>query len=115
MCSLFHCGNCVNKEGTRVLIGRDPSSLIIHYQVQYVCWHPCASDILLSSGADSTINIWNTLTGEKVTEMRHANDLIQSVSFNYNGSHIAYTCKDKKLRVVKAHTGEIVSVSFQKL
>ncbi len=75
-----------------------------------IVWHPSAANILLSVGADPNIVIWNVATGEEVTRINIFPDLIQSVSWNYNGSLFATTCKDKKIRVIDAHSGEIVEV-----
>ena len=74
-------------------------------------WHPCASDVLLSASGDNNIFIWNTRTGDALSEIAGTHgDLIQSVAWNYDGSFIATTCKDKKIRVINARTGEVCQV-----
>ena len=35
---------------------------------------------------------------------------ITEISFNYNGSQVVATCKDKKLRIFDTHTGELAVV-----
>jgi WD40 repeat protein len=65
---------------------------------------------LLSAGVDRIIVIWNTKTQEAITQIDVHGDNINSISWNYNGSYFATTCKDKKLRVINARTGEVVSV-----
>lgn len=77
-------------------------------KVVFVLWHPSASDVLLSASADNNIYVWNTKSGEALfsIEGKHP-DMIQSVSWNYDGSFIATTCKDKKLRVIDPRSGEV--------
>lgn len=41
-------------------------------------------------------------------------DFALSMSFNYNGSRLACTAKDKKLRILDSHTGSIVKVNTLK-
>ena len=79
-------------------------------KVHIVLWHPVASNILLSASYDPLVVIWNLETGEaaKVIELP---DIIYSVSWDTNGSLIATTCKDKKIRTIDVRKEEIVCVS----
>lgn len=36
-------------------------------------------------------------------------DQIWSIAFNYDGSRIVTTCKDRMLRIIDAHTGDVLS------
>lgn len=54
------------------------------------------------------IFIWNVGTGEALIEIAGHPDLIWSVDFNYNGSKIVTTCKDKKIRIIDPRTGKIL-------
>lgn len=65
----------------------------------------------MSAGADNMVFVWNTGTGELLVEIDVHPDMIYSISWDYNGSRIATTCKDKKVRVLNAHTGEVTAVS----
>lgn len=85
-----------------------------HLQVQRLAWHPSAANILASSGADPVILIWNTEESEPLFTLRSFTDMIFSFSWNYNGSHIAATCKDKKLRVYDVRKEAVVQVSDNK-
>ena len=86
-----------------------------HRKVHQVLWHPLANNILLSASYDPLIVIWNLDTGEAAIEIDCHQDLIYSVAWNSNGSRIATSCKDKKLRVIDARKGEVIKVSAQKL
>lgn len=77
----------------------------------HIQWHPCAENILASAASDGVIIIWNVEAGEIVTEIEVTTELIQSICWDYNGSRIALTSKDKKIRIVDPRTGELIKVS----
>ena len=73
----------------------------LFFQVGHVVWHPAAENVLASVGFDRKIIIWNTATGDMLFTLEDFHsDIIYSMSWNYNGSLIATTCKDKKLRIL---------------
>ncbi|GAB1607962.1 coronin-1C-A-like isoform X1 [Argonauta hians] len=79
--------------------------LLAHQRrVGIVVWHPSAQNILLSAGSDNKIFIWNCGTGEPLVKI-DLPDLILSASFNYNGSRVAVTTKDKMIRILDPRTG----------
>lgn len=61
-------------------------------------------------GADCKILIWNIGTGEIVSQM-DLPDQIFHCCFNWNGSRLVTTCKDKKIRVFDPRSGEMKFVS----
>ncbi|KAJ3061500.1 Coronin-like protein crn1, partial [Podochytrium sp. JEL0797] len=78
-------------------------------KVGHVMFHPTADNVLLSASADYTVKIWDISTGQQKSELANVHaDLIQGLTFNYNGSLVATTCKDKKLRVFDIRTGAVV-------
>uniref|UniRef100_A0A6I8PXE6 Coronin n=1 Tax=Xenopus tropicalis TaxID=8364 RepID=A0A6I8PXE6_XENTR len=82
-------------------------------RVGIVKWHPSARNILLSAGGDNAIIIWNVGTGEALINLDELHsDLIYSICWNYNGSLITTTCKDKKVRVIDPRKQEIVASNF---
>lgn len=56
--------------------------------------------------------LWDVGKGDALNVIECHPDVIYSMSFNKDGSRIATTCKDKKLRVIDPRTGFIISVSF---
>ncbi|KAJ3031684.1 UNVERIFIED_CONTAM: Coronin-2B [Siphonaria sp. JEL0065] len=79
-------------------------------KVGHVLFHPTADNVLLSASADYTVKLWDISTGQQKSEFANVHaDLIQGLSFNYNGSLVATTCKDKKLRVFDVRTGAVVA------
>lgn len=77
-------------------------------KVGHVLYHPVARNILASSSLDYTVRIWNVETGENVFTLTHP-DMVTSMSFSYNGSHLATVARDKRLRVWDIVQGKIVS------
>ncbi|XP_029462899.1 coronin-1A [Rhinatrema bivittatum] len=79
-------------------------------RVGIVGWHPTAQNILMSAGCDNVVIIWNVGTGEAVITLdEHHTDMIYSVSWNFNGSLICSTCKDKKIRIIDPRQNKIVA------
>lgn len=77
-------------------------------KVGHVLFHPVAKDILATSSLDYTVRVWNVETGENIFTLKHP-DMVTSMSFSYNGSHLATVSRDKKLRVWDIREEKIVS------
>uniref|UniRef100_A0A3Q2DF14 Coronin n=1 Tax=Cyprinodon variegatus TaxID=28743 RepID=A0A3Q2DF14_CYPVA len=77
-------------------------------RVGLIEWHPTTSGILFSAGYDYKILIWNLETGEPVKMIDCHTDVILSMSFNTDGSLLATSCKDKKLRVIEPRSGRVL-------
>ncbi|CDW60357.1 coronin 6, partial [Trichuris trichiura] len=65
-------------------------------------------DYCIALGADAKIFLWNVSTGEALIEISGHPDLIWSIDFNYNGSKLLTTCKDKMIRVIDPRSGRIL-------
>ncbi|CAG2164697.1 unnamed protein product [Oppiella nova] len=84
--------------------------LIEHQRrVSFIEWHPTADNILLSTGFDYLVIIWNVSKGAPVRVIDCHPDVIHSMSFNRDGSLLATTCKDKILRIIDPRSGEVVN------
>lgn len=77
-------------------------------KVGHVLFHPVAENILASSSLDYTVKLWNVETGENVITLKHP-DMVTSMSFSYDGNHLATVARDKKLRVWDIRKNQIVS------
>lgn len=75
-------------------------------RVGLVLWHPSAQNILLSAGSDNKVCLWNVGTGECLLNFVLP-DLVLSGCWNWDGSEVLFTCKDKTIRRVDPRTGEI--------
>jgi len=69
-------------------------------------FHPTASNILSTSSQDYTIKLWDIETGQCTVTLDGPTDIIQSVAWNYDGSLLGATCKDKINRVSDPRTGK---------
>jgi len=89
---------------------REPVADLIGHQrrVGQIAWHPSAQNILASAGADMKLIIWDVGTATALTNIDCHPDVLFSLSWNYNGSRIVTSCKDKMLRVIDPRSGEVV-------
>ncbi|WAR29826.1 COR2B-like protein [Mya arenaria] len=78
-------------------------------RVAYIDWHPTAENIILSAGLDFKCIIWNVEQAEPVNVVNCHTDLVQSISWNRDGSLFCTTCKDKVFRVIDPRVGDCVS------
>jgi coronin-2 len=72
-------------------------------------WHPSAENILVSAGFDLSIIVWHVVRGEAINIINCHPDTIQSISLNRDGSYVATTCKDKKLRIIDLRRGDVLN------
>ena len=79
-------------------------------RVAYIEWHPVAENVLFSAGFDHLVIVWDVNRCEVVSVIDRHPDVIYSMSLNRDGSLLATTCKDKKLRVFEPRSGIVVSV-----
>ncbi|RXN36523.1 coronin-2B isoform X1 [Labeo rohita] len=71
-------------------------------------WNPFHDNIIASCSEDSSILIWNLEIGEPVKMIDCHTDVILCMSFNTEGSLLATSCKDKKLRVIEPRSGKVL-------
>ncbi|CAH0549464.1 unnamed protein product [Brassicogethes aeneus] len=84
--------------------------LVYHQRrVGLVLWHPTALNVLLTAGSDNQVVIWNVGTGEALVEITCHPDIVYSACFNWDGSQLLTSCKDKKIRLINPRTGEVES------
>ncbi|KAG0083321.1 Coronin-like protein crn1 [Podila epicladia] len=77
-------------------------------KVGQVLFNPVAENVLLSASADLTMRLWDVEKGQEKQEITGHMEIIQSVSWNYNGTLVATTCRDKKLRVFDVRSNKVV-------
>nr|CAD7462665.1 unnamed protein product [Timema tahoe] len=82
--------------------------LLYHQRrVGLVLWHPTAQNVLLTAGSDNQVVLWNVGTGDVILHLDCHPDIVYSASWNWDGSKLLTTCKDKKMRIINPHTGEV--------
>jgi coronin-1B/1C/6 len=72
-------------------------------------FNPVASNVLATSSNDFTVKLWDVEQSNNIFTTEGHSDIIQSVEWNYNGSQLASTCKDKKLRIFDPRTNSIAA------
>jgi len=78
-------------------------------KVTILLFHPTAQNLLASASADLSIKFWNVETGEEKLCISGAHsEAIYSMCFNYNGTLLATTSKDKKIRVFEVRSGTLL-------
>jgi len=77
-------------------------------KVAFVKFHPTANNILASASHDFTVKIWDIEAQAESINFEDHPEVVQSIDFNGDGSQIATTCKDKKLRVFDPRDGKSV-------
>ncbi|XP_039679170.1 coronin-2B-like [Perca fluviatilis] len=95
-------------------------------RVALIEWHPTAENLLLSAAYDYKVLLWDVSQVGAVIRYpvrvvlmpvhhRYPSDsLLLSVSFNSDGSRLAVTSKDRRVRVLDPRTGRILQVSNSK-
>ncbi|XP_018895730.1 coronin-6 isoform X2 [Bemisia tabaci] len=83
--------------------------LLYHQRrVGLVLWHPTAENVLLTAGSDNQVVLWNVGVGEVLINIDCHPDIVYSASWNWDGSELLTTCKDKKMRIINPRTGEVI-------
>jgi WD40 repeat protein len=78
-------------------------------RVGIVKWHPTAENILLSAGFDYLINIWDIGQAAAIKSIECHTDTIYSIDWNFDGSLLATTSKDKKIRVIDPRAEAVIA------
>lgn len=75
-----------------------------------VLHNPVANNILATSSTDLSVKVWDIEKGKDVLSIdaQHS-DIIQSVDWNGNGSLLASSSKDKKVRVLDPRQNKVAS------
>jgi len=66
-------------------------------RVSFCSFHPTASNILASGSADVSVKVWNVEKAEAVATYDGFKDILYSLEWNYDGSLLAVTTKDRTI------------------
>ncbi|CAN9510297.1 unnamed protein product [Ophioblennius macclurei] len=88
-------------------------------RVGLIEWHPTAKNILFSTAYDYQVMIWSLDCPEQVIKnpvrtISHHSDVVLSMSFNTDGSLFATSCKDRKVRLMDARSGNMLQETKSK-
>eukprot|EP00438_Fugacium_kawagutii_P000338 Skav202892 [mRNA] locus=scaffold131:9458:10807:- [translate_table: standard] len=79
-------------------------------KVSFCTFNPTAENILASTSFDMTCKIWN-LAEQEVAYSIPLPDQVMHVKWNYSGSLVAITSKDKKLHIVDPRQSKIAAAT----
>lgn len=77
-------------------------------KVSFCTFNPSAGSIIASASFDQTCRIWNLAEQEEAFSCALP-DQVMGLKWNYSGSLLAATCKDKKLRIIDPRSSKIAS------
>lgn len=77
-------------------------------KVGVVEFNPVANNVLASAATDYLVQLWDIESGKTISTVEKHSNIIQSVSWNKNGSLLATSSKDKKLRLIDPRSNEVV-------
>jgi len=80
-------------------------------KITQIAYNPVANNILASGGADNKTVLWDVEAGSVVNDWSYDgdNNSVMSVSWNNNGSQLATTCKDRKMRIYDPRDSKAVA------
>ncbi|ORX77678.1 DUF1900-domain-containing protein, partial [Anaeromyces robustus] len=101
----------IPEEGLKENITTPVISLMGKYnhdrKVGHVLFHPVADNVLASASGDLTVRIWDITNGEEKVQLNGHSEIIQSLTWSYNGSLLCTSCRDKTIRVFDVRAGKI--------
>ncbi|ETV84539.1 hypothetical protein H257_03713 [Aphanomyces astaci] len=75
-------------------------------KVTLLGFHPTASNVLASTSADYTVRLWDIEKGSEIANMEYnSENLLQDLAWNYTGSTLITSSKDKLVRMYDARSG----------
>jgi len=78
-------------------------------KVAFVKFHPTANNVLASASYDFLVKIWDIEAQTEALNFEDHSDVVTSLDFSWDGSQIATTSKDKKIRIFDPRDGKSVA------
>jgi coronin-1B/1C/6 len=79
-------------------------------KVGTVAFNPTANNVLASSAMDYFVKVWDVEKGQEKHSIAGHTNIIQSCSWNYDGSLLVTFCKDHKVRVIDPRANSVAAV-----
>jgi len=76
-------------------------------RVDSLRFHPSAENVIATGSTDKSVKVWDLCKGTAVLELDHP-DWVSDLTWNYDGSILATTCKDRKVRLWDPRANAIV-------
>ncbi|KAK0561686.1 Coronin-like protein crn1 [Tilletia horrida] len=81
-------------------------------KIGQVVFHPTASNVLAAASGDHVIKLWDVEAAQPKVTLSGFGDTIQDLSFDWTGSTLIATCRDRKIRRFDTRQGgEAVQVA----
>jgi len=89
---------------------KDPEILLKGHmrRVTSVDFHPTVENIAVTASGDSTIRLWDIEKSAEAIKLEGPAEGIQSVTWNWNGSTMAVSSKDRDLKIYDPRTNKLV-------
>ena len=83
-------------------------------KVGIIQWHPSAENVMASAGFDLKVIVWDVGKASPVHVISCHDDVINALVWNFDGSLLATSSKDKKARVIDPRKTDdhVVNVSL---
>ena len=83
-------------------------------KVTLLKFHPTVAGVLASTSADLTVRLWDIQVERELMRMtENSADVTQDLAWNFSGSLLATSCKDKIVRLYDARSG-VVALAKEK-
>ncbi|KYR00016.1 WD40 repeat-containing protein [Tieghemostelium lacteum] len=69
--------------------------------------HKIRPELAITGGGDDLAYLWNTITGDRIYQLKGHSDSISSVEFNFNGTLVATGGMDGVIKIWDVATGEL--------
>jgi len=77
-------------------------------KVSFIKFHPTANNILGSASYDTLFKVWDIEAQAEALNIEDHTDVILSIDWSADGSQVATTAKDKKIRIFDPRDGKAV-------
>ncbi|KAL9939524.1 hypothetical protein V8E36_001341 [Tilletia maclaganii] len=74
-------------------------------KIGQVVFHPTAANVLAAASGDHVIKLWDVEAAQPRVTLSGFGDTIQDLSFDWSGSTLVATCRDRKLRTFDTRAG----------
>jgi len=98
----------IPKEGLKTHLKDSVVELKHHKKVHLASYHPTANKVIATASYDHCIRVWDAAEEEEMLSLE-ISDLPNAIKWDYDGSRLAVSCKDKLLRIVDPRTKEVVA------
>ena len=88
---------------------REPAADLVGHNkpISFIEWNPVANNVLAVATRVPEVRLWDVNTGKEALKFSSPS-MIQDMSWNYNGSILSLSGKDKKIRLVDPRKADTV-------